>query len=364
MARSALINAVLLPLSKLYGVATWTRNKMFDWGILRGKEFEVPIIVVGNLAVGGTGKTPHTEYIVRALKDCRKVAVLSRGYKRATKGFINASPQSTPRDIGDEAYQVYNKFGYKVPVAVCEDRVMGIERLKEIFPDLEAIILDDAFQHRYVKPRVSIVLTEFDRPVFEDFMLPYGRLRESVSGLERADIVIVTKCPPGIKPIQFNIFEKDLNLIPAQACFYTRLRYERVRPIFPDKAVSAPRLSQLTERDSILAVCGIANPRPFVKHLKSFAPKVKVNIFPDHHEFTRKDMQLLLSRFNSLNGEQNYIITTEKDAVRLVNNPYFPPELQPYIFYMPVKVEFLERGKSGSFEDTLERMITEKSRIR
>lgn len=360
MKRPWIVNMVLLPLSKLYGGVTAVRNKMFDWGILRQHTFDVPIISVGNIAVGGTGKTPHTEYIARTLMGTHRVGVLSRGYKRATKGFVMASDHSTPRDIGDEAYQVYNKFGGKVAVAVSESRVKGIKRMLEIDPKIDVIILDDAFQHRYVKPRISIVLTEYNRPVFEDAMLPYGRLREDISALSRADIVIATKCPADIKPIEFNIFDKNLNLIPAQARFFSRFRYERLQPLFPEDAVRTPRLIELTPDDMLLSVSGIGNPRPFVRYLKSYDARVKVNVFPDHHQYTRKDMDLLVQRFGSMQGKLKYIITTEKDAVRLKTNPYFPHELKPYIFYLPVRVEFVDRSSQTSqsdFDKTLLRLL-------
>ena len=361
--RSLTAKLTLLPLSKVYGAVTWARNKMFDWGMLGQREFDIPVIAVGNIAVGGTGKTPHTEYIINLLRRTRRVGILSRGYKRHTKGFVLATPHSTPRDIGDESYQMYHKFNRQVMVAVCEDRVKGIERMLAIEPNLEVIVLDDAFQHRYVKPRVSIVLTEYNRPVYEDSMLPYGRLRESAKALTRADIVIATKCPEDIKPIDYTIFDRNLDLIPAQARFFSRYRYDRPRPVFPSRAVAAPDLDMLTDSDSLLAVCGIGNPRPFVRFLKSFDAKVKVNVFPDHHDYTRRDTELLLTRFKSMNGKHRYIFTTEKDAVRLVNNPYFPHELKPYLFYIPVHVEFVDRedGKA-SFEQILERMLSLKLR--
>lgn len=357
--RSAAAKIILLPLSKIYGMVTWVRNKMFDTGILKQREFDIPVVTVGNIAVGGTGKTPHTEYIINALRHSRRVGVLSRGYKRDTKGFVLATPHSTPRDIGDEAYQIYHKFNREVMVAVCEKRVVGIEQMLEINPKLELIVLDDAFQHRYVKPKVSIVLTEYDRPVYEDKLMPYGHLRESVRSLNRADIVIATKCPDDIKPLDYSLFDKNLNLFPAQSLFFSRYRYERLRPVFSDHAKKVPELSRLTESDMLLAVSGIGNPRPFVRYLKGFAAKVKVNVFPDHHDYTRKDTELLLNRFESMNCREKYIITTEKDAVRLINNPYFPHELKPYIFFMPVHVEFINRDHDKStFEQTLLRRLS------
>jgi len=353
---STLAKLTLKPLSKIYGAVTAVRNKMFDWHIFKVREFDIPVISVGNLAAGGTGKTPHTEYIVNLLKEKYNIAVLSRGYKRHTKGFVLATPHSTPRDIGDEAYQIYHKFGRRIVVAVCEKRVFGIEKLCELYPDLNLIVLDDAFQHRYVKPKVSIVLTEYNRPYYNDYMLPYGRLRESIKSIDRADMVIVTKCPSSVKAIDYRLIKKNLDLIPAQDLFFTRYRYDAPRPVFPDLAVKAPRLDSLDEDHTLLAVSGIGNPRPFVRYLKSFSPRVKVNVFPDHHEYSRKDMEILTARFESMPKNRRYIFTTEKDAVRLINNPYFPHELKPYIFFIPIRVVVVSEA-SPDFETSLLRFI-------
>lgn len=359
---SLLAKVFLLPLSKIYGMATSVRNHMFELGMLKQHEFDVPVICVGNISVGGTGKTPHTEYLIAALKDRYNIAVLSRGYKRTTSGYVEATSHSTPHDIGDEAYQIYHKFGRKIVVAVCEDRVKGIERILKTNPGVNLIILDDAFQHRYVKPTISILLTEYQHPYYEDTMMPYGRLRESAKNVSRADIVVVTKCPEGIKPMDFRIFEKNLNLIPAQSLYYSRFNYSRLRPIFQDYCRRPVELEKLNEDDMVLAVCGIGNPRPFVKFLKSFLPRVKVNIFADHHDYKRKDLNLILNRFNSIKASRKIIVTTEKDAVRLINNPYFPAELKPYIYYLPVYVEFF-RDEKESLRDTVLKLLNDRKRI-
>ncbi len=350
---------LLLPLSKLYGFVTATRNRLFEWNILKSQEFQVPVIVVGNIAVGGTGKTPHTEYIVEALRCSYHIGVLSRGYKRATKGFVMADSRSTPRSIGDEPFQIYRKFSKDVSVAVCEDRCRGIREMLRLDPSINLIILDDAFQHRYVKPRISIVITEYARPIFKDKMLPYGRLRESAKGLDRADIVVVSKCPEGMQPIEYSLFAKNLKLYPYQKLFFSRFAYGALVPLFPSKAIQAPDPTWLTRDDVILAVSGIGNPRPFVKYIKSFEPRVKVNIFPDHHNYNRHDIELILHRFNSMKGRTKLLITTEKDAVRLSGNPNFPDELKRYAFYLPINVEFA-RGEGDSFIDTLRKSINKR----
>lgn len=352
---------VMLPLSKIYGSVVYVRNKMFDWGILRQHEFDVPVIVVGNLAAGGTGKTPHVEFIVDMLRHDYHIGVLSRGYNRYTKGFVMAGRRSTPADIGDEPYQIYHKFDSSVVVAVCEDRVKGIEELLRIDPKINLIVLDDAFQHRYVKPAVSVVITEYNRPVFEDDLLPYGNLRESKDGLHRADIVVVSKCNDKTKALDFTIFTANLDLSPYQKLFFTKMQYGTLKPVFPDMASPvAPSLEWLTADDMILTIAGIGNPRPFVKYIKRMKPKVRVNIFPDHHNFTRKDMDLIRERFNSLSGVNNYIITTEKDAVRLANNPYFPHEIKPYVYYLPISVGMV-RDTQADVREALVKMIKSKT---
>lgn len=356
--RSLLSTCVLLPCSKAYGAVTYVRNKLFDFNIFPSHEFSVPVIVVGNIAVGGTGKTPHVEYLVEALRLNYHVAVVSRGYKRQTKGFVLATPYSKPSDLGDEAYQIYRKFDCKVTVAVGEDRVKAINEVLRLDPDVNLVILDDAFQHRYVRPALSIVLTESTNPVYEDRMLPYGRLRESVTALNRADMVIVTKCSEAMKDIDYRIFIRNLGLFPYQKLFFSRYAYQNLVPLFPDNTESVPALEWMTPADSVLAVAGIGNPRPFVRYLKSFNPRVRVNIFSDHHNFSRRDMELLRQRFATMKGQNRILVTTEKDAVRMAANPYFPPELRAHTYYLPVRVEFLPHG-SGQFTEAVMKHIRE-----
>lgn len=346
----------MLPCSKLYGFITYMRNQFFDWKILPQHSFDVPVVVIGNLAVGGTGKTPHTEYIIDHLRHSFHIAVLSRGYKRKTKGFVLATPQSRPSDIGDESYQIYHKFDRKVIVAVCEDRVAGIRELLSLYPDINLILLDDAFQHRYVKPTVSIVLTEYNRPLYNDKMLPYGRLREPLRGINRANIVIATKCPENMTDLNYALFKKNLDLFPYQDAFFSRYSYQNLVPMFPDHSASVPSLGWMDAHDSVLAVAGVENPRPFIRYLKTFMARVRVNIFPDHHAFSRKDMENLLKRFQTMKGNTRILVTTEKDAVRMIASPYFPEELKPVSYYVPVKVEFSSRG-GVNFIETLIRKI-------
>ena len=359
MARNKIFSTlVLLPVSKIFGAVVTLRNWMFDLGLFKQHTMGCPVIVVGNIAVGGTGETPHTEYIIDALRGDYRMAMLSRGYRRNTRGFVYATRRSRPEDIGDEPYQVYQKYGNEVAVAVCEKRVEGIRRVCEINPDINLMVLDDAFQHRYVKPTVAIVLMEFNKPPFYDSYLPYGRLREPMSALHRADVVVVTKCPDEMKPMEVRIFKENLGLFPYQKLFFSRYEYGHLVPVFPEISTTVPYLDRLGSEDTVLVISGVANPRPFVKFLRRYQAQVKVIRFPDHHQFTNADMEMIQETYNMLPGRRKIIITTEKDSVRLGCNPYFPHELKGSVFYIPIRVEFVEdRSESVRFDDALKSLL-------
>ena len=288
----------LYPLSWLYGIGVCLRNKLFDWGWLRSKSFDVPVICVGNLAVGGTGKTPHTEYLIKLLqKNGVNVATLSRGYKRKSRGYVLADDKSNVRQIGDEPYQIKNKFP-NARVAVDENRCHGIEQLLKLGnPTVEAIILDDAFQHRHVKAGLNILLTDFHRLLCDDALLPAGRLREPSSGKNRAQMVIVTKCPDDIKPIDFNIIAKRLHLYPYQQLYFSRFRYGMLTPLFPEKTNSWEVLSSLTGDEQVLLVTGIASPAFLLSSSSSDILKRILSIFCSSSIFTviSKGGQLITS---------------------------------------------------------------------
>lgn len=331
----------LYPLAWLYGMGVGLRNKLFDWGWLRSKSFDVPVICVGNLAVGGTGKTPHTEYLIKLLLNEKlQVATLSRGYKRKSKGYVLAGPQSDARQIGDEPYQMKKKFP-GIRVAVDEDRCHGIgQLLKQDNPTVEVVLLDDAFQHRYVKAGLNILLTDYHRLLCEDALLPAGRLREPASGKNRAQIVIVTKCPESIKPIDFNIIAKRLHLFPYQQLYFSRFCYGRLMPLFPEKAEQ--RCSGLAGDEEVLLVTGIASPAPLAQEVEAHASCVELLAFDDHHDFSPKDLQLMEERFSTLREGKRLIITTEKDAARLKSHPAWNEALKPYVYVLPVEIEFLQ----------------------
>ena len=325
------------------------RNKLFDWGILKEVSFDVPVVGVGNITIGGTGKTPHVEHILECLRYRMNIAVLSRGYKRKTKGFIIASSKSTPDSIGDEPLQIYEKFGGRVKVAVCENRVTGIKLLIKEFPQLDLIVLDDSFQHRYIKPKLNIMLMDFGHPVYKDKLLPLGRLRENANAVDRADMVITTKCPDNISALDMRIVSKNLNLMPYQKLYFSTIDYGGLIPVFPDDCKNRILVDDITSNDFVLLITGIANPRPFVNHFRKYPFKKRVLHFPDHHDFSRSDLAEIEGKYHAVGADRKLIITTEKDAVRIAHNPYFPQELKPFIFYIPVGVRMLDSNFNKDF---------------
>ncbi len=329
----------LLPLSWLYGIGVRIRNWMFDIGLKKSRSFDIPVISVGNLTVGGSGKTPHVEYLVRLLKDKVKVAVLSRGYKRKSKGYVLAEKQTRMQEIGDEPYQMKNKFA-DIYVAVDKDRCHGIEQLtgnKET-NDTDVIILDDAFQHRHVKPGINILLVDYHRLIIYDRLLPAGRLREPLSGKNRADIVIVTKCPQDMKPMDFRVIMRAMNLYPYQKLFFTTLKYGRLIPAYYGEK---RRLDSIGKNENILLLTGIASPEHMVTDLKPYTENIIQMNFPDHHQFTPKDIKMINEKFAGMPSPK-IIITTEKDNTRLFGMEGLSEEVRHNIFILPVEVSFMQ----------------------
>jgi tetraacyldisaccharide 4'-kinase len=354
--RKSIVDALLTPFSWGFGAAVWLRNAAFNVGLLPQEEFDVPVVSVGNITVGGTGKTPHVEYIIEALYRRYHVGVLSRGYKRNTKGFILASNNMTPRDIGDEPYQIFNKFTGLITLAVCENRRKGIRELLRIDPDINLILLDDAFQHRYVVPKVNIVLVDYNRPPYEDKLMPLGSLREPARNVLRGDMVVVTKCPSDITAMDIRMVKKNLGLFPYQGLFFSNIRYADPVPVFPVQSPQITSLQWLREDDALLCLTGIATPKPLVRYLRQYSTNIKVMHFDDHHFFTRRDFSDIFKVYNSLEGKRKFIITTEKDAVRIMNNPYFPPTRRHCIYYIPMKVGFLEMEGASFIEELVKRI--------
>jgi tetraacyldisaccharide 4'-kinase len=242
--------------------------------------------------------------------------------------------------------------------------VKGIRELLRLDPSINLVVLDDAFQHRYVKPKVSVVLMEWNRPIYNDDLLPLGRLREPQRGLLRADIVVITKCPSEIRPMDVRIFHENLDLFPHQHLYFSHYRYGALSSVFPDEARYIPNLSWLDSSDTVLLISGIANPNPLLRYLRNKGLNVKMKRYPDHHDFSRHDLEDIANIYNKLEGVSKYIITTEKDAVRLANNPYFPHSLKAFTFYLPICVEMLGTSMPANaipFDQELRRMIRQKT---
>ena len=332
------INRWLQPLSWLYGLGVRFRNTLFDMGILKSRSFSVPVISVGNITVGGTGKTPHVEYLITLLQREKRVAVLSRGYKRKSHGFHIADAKSTARTIGDEPFQMKQKFP-KVTVAVDKDRVQGIELLNRQQPAIDVILLDDAFQHRYVKPGINILLVDYHRLIIYDTLLPAGRLREPLTGKNRADIVIITKCPRDLKPMEYRVITKAMDLYPYQDIFFTTLEYGELMPMFNSEG-SLTTLDDL-RLQHVLLLTGIASPRQMKEDLTPFAASLSTLSFPDHHDFQQKDIDRLSHEFADLPSPK-CIITTEKDAARIIALQGLSQEIKNHIYILPVHISFMQ----------------------
>ena len=341
--RNSLLRNLLLPFSLVYGTVVFIRNKLFDAGFLSSEKFPFPVISIGNITAGGTGKTPHVEYLVSILKDEFRVAVLSRGYKRKSTGFTVADINSKVSEVGDEPLQIKRKFP-EAEVAVSSGRVKGIRKLLNYNNKIQAVILDDAFQHRWVNPGVSILLVDYNRPVYRDRLLPAGYLRESVSSKERASIVIVTKCPPGIKPIERRIIRKDLNLFPWQSLYFTSFSYGDTLPVFSE-ARGFPRKGSIPET-TLLMVTGIATPSVFRNYLRGISEKIIQLSFPDHHNYTRRDIKRIEKAWRSIEGNNKILVTTEKDAVRFSELAGIDPEIKKNMYYIPLKITFVEKNSS------------------
>ena len=333
-------NILLIPLSWLYGLGIWFRNLFYDLGIFRSNSFDVPVISVGNLSVGGTGKSPHIEYLIRLLSDKFRLATLSRGYGRKDKHYILATLESTADEIGDEPRQFKQKFE-DLNVAVDTKRVRGIRALLEEYGELEAILLDDAYQHRAVKPGLSILLTDYSRLYCNDRLLPAGRLREPKRNASRADIIVVTKTPEVFSPLERRIIKNELRPKPHQNIFFSYLRYGDFVPFGANPESKRPNKEFYFARDfSILVITGIAHPESMIEYLESKASIVKHIQHPDHHPYSSSDIQEIKSIFDTFESGDKIILTTEKDAMRL-QTAAFKDELSALpLFYLPIEVCF------------------------
>lgn len=321
----------------LYGAGVSFRNWLYDTKILRSEHFDIPIVCVGNLAVGGTGKTPAVEFLVRTLGDQYKIAVLSRGYGRRTKGYIEVSVNDSFLRVGDEPKQIKRKFPDTV-VVVCEKRTEGVRRIREEHPEVTLIVMDDGFQHRSLAPTVSILLSDYSLPPFQNKMLPAGTLRDSPSQLYRAEFLFITKTPKTMSPIDRNIAQKELKPKPYQSIFFTDVRQSSPKPIFSDVAPAVLPLGS-----KVVAMAGIANPDKFFDSLKGQYEVIEKLSYGDHHVYKVKEIRQLKELMESL-GKDVYILTTEKDGVKLTSRKQIPAELQRRLFVMPIELNFRDNN--------------------
>ena len=333
-----------------YAVGVAIRNMFYKTGAKKSVPTAIPSIGIGNLRMGGTGKTPHTEYLIRLFgygsdgdtdtairkQEClRTIALLSRGYGRKTKGFRLADTTDNASTIGDEPAMIANKFR-KLTVAVCEDRAEGIRQLSQLQQPPELVLLDDVYQHRNVKPSVMILLTEYGDPFCDDYILPFGNLREFRKGSCRADIVIVTKCPPMISETRRNEYRKRLKLLPQQHLFFSQIDYLQPQPLFNNTPWHTPK--------EILLVTGIAHPEPLLHHLE-LQCTVRQLRFPDHHKFTSLDCNIITQAFNNIHASDKVIVTTEKDAMRFNKKEIANQLSNMPVFFVPIAVKIHDEEK-------------------
>lgn len=348
-----LIRQLLLrPLSFIYGVIISLRNYLFDHGLVKSISFPFPVICVGNITVGGTGKTPHVEYIAGFLSKSVSTAVVSRGYMRSGKGFRIVKPSDSADLTGDEPLQIASSLP-DVIVAVDSDRANGIRKVVEINPGINAVILDDGFQHRSVKAGLNILLTDYGRLMSRDHLLPRGRLREDISGAARANVIVVTKTPAEITPEEINDLRTEISPLSHQSFFLTTLEYGELKPVFCNEKNKEVSPGNITSKTAVLLVTGIANPAPLINYLSATTGNIKHLAFGDHHKFSLRDIKNILEAYTSIKQEDKLIVTTEKDAVRLKEFTNIAVPFENEFYFVPIKIKFIEN------EDKFIKIITD-----
>lgn len=339
-----------------YHWVTWVRNRAFDKGVLVSRAFDLPVICIGNITVGGTGKTPHTEYLIKLLKDKYRLAVLSRGYGRKSRGYVIADEKVTMQQLGDEPYQMHSKFP-DVTVAVDENRVHGILALLSRKKEPDVILLDDAYQHRYVEAGLNILLIDYNRPIWRDAVLPFGRMRESIQGVERADIVIVTKSPRELESSEQMQIKKLLAAIKEVPVFFSTMRYGEHYPLFPLQAAPAVPIGK---ESNVLLVTGIAKPEPLKAELERRGANVRLMQYADHHNFSPAELDGIAAALASM-GNGGIMLTTEKDAARLASYSTLPHIIKNRAYVMPIEVEILN-NEENLLNKKISDYVTENSR--
>lgn len=343
-----ILKPLFYPLSILYGAIVWLRNKLYDAGFISSIQFNIPVISIGNLSTGGTGKTPHIEYLIRLLQYEYKVATMSRGYKRRTTGFYLAKEGTDATMIGDEPMQFYHKFP-EIVVSVCEDRMTGIPRLLGERPEVDVILLDDAFQHRSVKPGLNILIMDIAKPFYKDFILPLGSLREGRRAYKRADVIIVSKCPLSLSGEEQQEIIRKIKPLPHQRIFFSAISYGAITDFFTGEKVEG------IGQHNVIMVSGIAKPESMLQHLRQMAKDVHLLRYPDHHYFTQNNLEEIKQTYDNWDVPNKIVVTTEKDATRLAIHQETLAQWNIRIVVLPITVQFI--NKADEFNNVVQAYI-------
>lgn len=344
----SIVRVLLYPLALIYGAVVWLRNRLYDSGFYSSIEFSIPVISIGNLSVGGTGKTPHVEYLIRLLQYRFRVATMSRGYKRRTQGFLLADAETNALRIGDEPMQYYMKYP-DLTVSVAEERMTGIPKLLQQRPSVEVVLLDDAFQHRSVKAGVNILISDYAKPFYRDHILPIGTLRENRAAYKRADIIIMSKCPRNMNEKEAAEMKKLVAPQQNQEVFFTSIKYDTPYELFTKER-------QILHDQYVILVCCIAKPQPLINHLEGISKGVHVLSYTDHHYFLSKDLEEIEAAFKNWDVGPKVIVTTEKDAARLYLHAEKLRQWDVKIIVLPITVSFMFNGEQ-EFDSLITRYV-------
>jgi tetraacyldisaccharide 4'-kinase len=339
-----MFNVFLIPLSWFYGMVIAVRNWLYDSGGRKSESFDIPVVCVGNITVGGTGKTPMCEALIAHFQERYNVGLISRGYGRRTKGYREVTLEGSWRSVGDEPRQIKTNYPDTV-VVVCKDRIEGISRMRSEHPEVNLIIMDDGFQYRRLTPKINIVMMDYTRPIYKDRLLPAGRLRDQRRQMRRAHYVVVAKCPVGMTPLDRRIVRNHLELLPFQNLSFTRVAPEVPYPAFPADASK----QHLAPNSPVVAMAGLGNPRPFVAGLRKRYRVTGELLWSDHYSYKTTDVRHMQRALDDA-GDDAVIVTTQKDAVKFGSGAKIPPTLRARIFVQPIKMAFIEESKESFFK--------------
>lgn len=345
---------LLYPLSRLYALIVSTRNKLFDLDILHSVDTPLPTISIGNITVGGTGKTPHSEYIISLLQNDYKLAYLSRGYRRGSRGFQLSNEQSTSHQLGDEAQQIHKKFP-NITVAVDSDRLNALRKIEKQTPTPDLVILDDAYQHRNIHPDLNILLIDYNRLTYNDDYLPLGRLRESYKNTDRADIIIITKCPTTIRPVDMLSVRVQIEPYPYQSLYFTNISHGTPEAIFGGVPLDM-------HDKQLLVVTGICQPQHMHEYIQQYTEHIITMNYPDHHIFTSEDIKKIENKFDTLEPENRAILITAKDRARL-DTVFVPDKLKPYMYSIDIEINFIF-NQQEKFDQQIKKFVKKRVKNR